>query len=97
MAVAIIDKDGLSTALYKYAENLINTTSASAAILDKVAQAQIKSGHIKEAIATQKRAVELAKVEINDPKYVGRVFDYTISAYEEKVKQYQKALMDWSS
>ena len=61
-------------------------------ILDKKALAYSKAGMSVEAVATEERAIEMGKKEVNDPKYGGRVFDYTITGYEETLKKYKSAL-----
>jgi len=93
IAYVIIEKDGLSKVAYQLAvDNFKKMTPVRSAILDKLALAQSKAGNVKEAIETEEKAVALAKIEVKDPKFGGRVFDYTIVEFEEKVKKYKSTL-----
>jgi len=93
IAVTICEKDSLSKAVYQHAVDVFKEINpANSLILDKLALAKSKAGDIKGAIETEEKAVELAKVEVKDPAFGGRVFDYTITDFEEKVKKYKAAL-----
>jgi ribosome-binding ATPase YchF (GTP1/OBG family) len=93
IAVTICDKDSLSKAAYQYAaEGFKEISPTNSLILDKMALAYSKAGNLKEAIETGEKAVALAKIEVKDPAFGGRVFDYTITDFEAKVKKYKDAL-----
>ena len=93
IAVLICDKDSLSKTAYQYAVDILKEmTPVNSLILDKLALAKSKAGDLKGAIETEEKAVKLAKVEVKDPAFSGRVFDYTITDFEKKVKKYKSAL-----
>ena len=56
----------------------------------KMASVYAKAGERKAAVEAQEIAIALAKEEVKDPKFGGRVFDYTITEYEETLKKYKK-------
>ncbi|HTH31501.1 MAG TPA: TlpA disulfide reductase family protein [Lacibacter sp.] len=93
IALAITEKDGLNKSTYSFAANTFKTTLAKqpfSSVYDKMALCYSKAGDMKLAIATQEQAIAAAKEELKDPKYEGRVFDYTIAELEETLKKYKK-------
>lgn len=94
MAVDICEKEGLSKEAYGFAADCFKQALQEysySAIYDKMALAYSKAGEIKAAIETEEKAVAAAKVEVKDPKFGGRVFDYTITDYEATLNKYKKA------
>jgi thiol-disulfide isomerase/thioredoxin len=97
IAVTISDKDSLSKGAYLFAaENFSKGLEENkfSAIYDKLALAYSKAGDVKAAVEAEEKAVAAAKEEIKDPKFGGRVFDYTITGYEETLGKYKKALKE---
>lgn len=95
IALSVCDKDGLSKNYYLYAagklKEALNNNSFSG-YYDKIAVCYSKAGDINAAINAQEKAIELAKKEVKDPKFEGRVFDHTITDFEETLKKYKAAL-----
>ena len=90
----IIEKDGLSKESYRYAAEGATQYLKEyqySGIYDKIAEAYSKAGDNKLAIENQQKAVKLAKEEVRKPEFAGRVFDYTITEYEEKLAVYKKS------
>lgn len=95
IAMAICDKDGLSSETYLFAADGFSKALEDAqfsGLYDEMALAYSKAGDIKNAVKAQEKAVILAKAEIKDPQFNGRVFDYDIIEYEETLNKYKKAL-----
>ncbi|MBV4357299.1 TlpA family protein disulfide reductase [Pinibacter aurantiacus] len=89
----ICDENGYSKDAYLLAaESFLSVKQTNCLILDKAALSYSKAGDFKAAVETQQKAVELAKIEVKDPKFGGRVFDYTITDFEAKVKAYQEQI-----
>ncbi|MHA4896714.1 TlpA family protein disulfide reductase [Pedobacter sp. PWIIR3] len=92
-ATTIMEREGMSPTAYQFAvDHIQGLKSPTSDLLTKLATAQVKVGKVPDAIATQEKAVELAKVEAKDPKFAGRVFDYTVTDYQKKLEAY-KALL----
>lgn len=93
IAVAICDKDGLDKSTYLFAASLLKKATDAgsfSALYDKLALAYSKADDIDAAIAAQTQSVKAAQAEVDDPKYQGRVFDHTITGYEEKLRVFQQ-------
>ncbi len=89
----IIDKDGLKPESYLYAVSLFNNSnSKSSAIYNIMAKGYSKGHDFKNAVTAQEKAIELAKNEVNDPKFQGRVFDYTVTDYQKKLNEYKQQI-----
>jgi tetratricopeptide (TPR) repeat protein len=87
-AQVLLNKDGLSKEAYQLAaDNFRSLPSAHSFIFDRLALALQKAGKLNEAIGAQEKAVQLAKMEIVDPKRGSRILEQTIVSYEEKLKQ----------
>lgn len=95
IASAIADKDGLSKSSYLFAADAFEkaaSRNAFSALYDKVALCYSKAGDLQSAAKAQQQAIEAARREVKDPKYGGRVFEHTITDYEEKLKKYQSSI-----
>jgi thiol-disulfide isomerase/thioredoxin len=92
-AAAIIKKDGLSTKAYQYAiDQLKATGNATSSSMNMLALAQSKAGQFKEAVISQEKAVELAKIEVEDPKFKDVVVAETVINYEKKLDAYKSKM-----
>ncbi len=93
-ALAMIEKEGLKPDTYSFAISLLNGSNVvkSSAIYNIMAKGYGKGHDFKNAVAAQEKAVELAKNELKDPKFEGRVFDYTITDYEKKMNEYKQQI-----
>jgi thiol-disulfide isomerase/thioredoxin len=89
-AAAILKKEGLSRKAYLYAADQLKAESNSTSLaMNELALAQSKAGLFKEAISSQEKAVELAKIEVKDPKFTGQVAEETVIGYEKKLETYK--------
>jgi len=90
LSVSIAGQEGLSKELYQFgAEHLKDFKPMNSIIANMVAFMQAGSGDFTSAALSQQKAIDLAKVELTDPKFSGRVFEYNIKDYERKLKQYK--------
>lgn len=48
------------------------------------------AGENKLAIEEEEKAIAAAKEEVKVPKFAGRVFEYTITEYEQTLSKYKK-------
>ncbi|NII29339.1 AhpC/TSA family protein [Pseudoflavitalea sp. X16] len=95
IAVEICEKEGLSKEAYLYAADSFRSALEGykfSLLYDKLALAYSKAGDAKAAVEAEEKAVAAAKAEIKDPQFGGRVFDYTITGYEETLNKYKKAV-----
>jgi thiol-disulfide isomerase/thioredoxin len=88
-ADALIKKNGLSANAYLYAIELLKAENQTSTVMNMQAMAQNKAEKYKEAIASQEKAIELAKTELKDPKFKGQVTDETVSNYEKTLNIYK--------
>lgn len=89
-AFKVSEHDGQSRELYEFAiEVLKGFTPQMSLALNAVATMQAKIGDFRAAAETQLKALELVKVELKDPKFSGRVFEYNITDYQKKVEEYK--------
>lgn len=92
-ALTLSEKDGLSKNAYLFAANTFKSAlekQSFSLLYDKTALCYSKAGDIKTAIETQEKAIAAAKEEVKDPKFEGRVFDYTITELQETLEKYKK-------
>ncbi|MBK8088925.1 MAG: hypothetical protein IPK31_13810 [Chitinophagaceae bacterium] len=92
-AHTIVEKDNLSKETYLFAAETFKTaleTNKYSAMYDNMALCYFKAGDISLAIEAEKKAVELAKLEVKDPKFEGYVFEDTIAGYEETSKSIKR-------
>ncbi|TJZ54764.1 TlpA family protein disulfide reductase [Sphingobacterium olei] len=89
LASFLIERENLSKETYEFAATLVDKaieTYPFSGVYDLKAKAMIKAGNQAGAISALENAIALAKSEVNDPKFAGRVFDYTITEYQDKLK-----------
>lgn len=95
IATDITDKDSLSKEAYLFAVESWKKTLEEykySAIYDKLALAWFKAGENKLAVEAEEKAIAAAKEEVKDPKFAGRVFEYTITDYEQTLTKYKKGI-----
>jgi len=95
IAMDLTDKDSLSKEAYLFAVESWKKALEDykfSAIYDKLALAYSKAGETRLAIEAEEIAIAAAKEEAKDPKFGGRVFDYTITDYEQTLNKYKKEL-----
>ncbi len=95
IALTIADKDGLSKTAYLFAADKLKTgleKQPFSALYVKMALCYSKAGDIKSAIDAQEKAIAASKTELKDPKFEGRVFEYTVKEYEEMLVKYNEQL-----
>jgi len=91
----LTEREKLSPATYNYAVKLIDMVldkNKISAIYAMKANALIKSEQKELAIAALEKAIELGKTEVNDPKFAGRIFDYTIEEYQQKLSVLKESI-----
>lgn len=90
IGTTICEGDNYSKDAYLLAaESLLSVNPTNCLILDKAALSYSKAGDFKAAAETEQKAVEHAKLEYKDPKFSGRVFDYTVTDFEATFRKYQ--------
>lgn len=90
---AISEQNELSKNAYRFgAASFLSVSPSNCLITDKAALCYSKAGDFKAAVDTELKAIELAKVEAKDPKFAGRVFDYTAKDFEVRLNEYRKSL-----
>ncbi len=93
IAQTISDQDGLSKELYLLGVSQLKKVEPMMSMaLNAIALMESKMQNYPAAVDAQKKALALAKEELKDPNYVGRVFDYTIRDYENQLNDYLKKL-----
>lgn len=93
IATDISEKDSLSKEAYLFAVESWKKALEEykySGIYDKLALAYYKAGENKLAIEAEEKAIAAAKEEVKDPKFAGRVFEYTITDYEQTLSKYKK-------
>lgn len=88
IAMTLSSREGLSSETYSYAATLIDQALESnpfSALHNLKADALLKANRKEDAADALRAAIDAAKKEIDDPKFAGRVFDYTIKEYEDKL------------
>lgn len=91
LAMTVLEQDGLDKSSYLTAIDwLKGSPTTNSMILDKVADGYVKIGDYKSAIATLEQAVVKGEAELKLEQYKGRVFDYTVEGYKEKIKDLKK-------
>lgn len=93
IAITICDKENLSKETYLFAaENFEKDLAVRkfSYLFDKLALAYSMAGDNDSAVKAEEKAITQAKIEVKDPDFAGRVFDYTITDYQQKLKMYKK-------
>ncbi len=91
LAMMVLEQNGLDKSSYQTAIDWLKSSpSANSMILDKVADGYVKIGDINSAISTLEQAVAKGQEELKDDQYKGRVFDYTVEGYKEKLGKLKK-------
>ncbi len=93
----LVDKEnGLEKSTYLWAaKNYANSKpekETSPAALDLLASCYAKGGNYKSAIAAEEKAIKAAKTALKEGKFVDAITDNTVTAYEEALLKYQKAM-----
>ena len=95
-SLAIVEKDSLSRESYLYAveglRDYLRQNEFPDIIYSRIAKAYYKAGDHQQAVENQQIAVDVAKREIDNPGFRGRIFDYTIAEYEDDLKKYKAAI-----
>jgi thiol-disulfide isomerase/thioredoxin len=90
----IYNRDGLSKDTYLWTARSFGNieTLTNPVLLDALATCFSKGGDYKNALISQKKALELAKQALKEGAMIGSVMDYTVTEYETKLKQYNSKL-----
>ena len=93
LAFTISQEDGLPKDLYQFGIDQLKDFSPTMSLAQNaLASMYAKKGDFAPAAEAQQKALDLAKAEVNDPKFSGRVFDYTITDYQKKLKEYKNKI-----
>lgn len=95
IAEEILNRDGLSKQTYLYAAGSFAKYSEKdpfSGYFHSMAKAYAKAGDLRSAVEAEEKAISMARAELKDPKFEGRVFDYTIEDYERALDEYKKPL-----
>lgn len=93
IALTLSGTEGLSKEFYQFgADQLKDFPNSHSMVVHIVAQLQARAGDYTSAVASQQKAIDMAKEELKNPEFEGRVFEYTITDYESKMKEYQSKI-----
>lgn len=89
----VIDEDKLSKSTYLWAARSFHSLVSNKMPVNfhMLASCYAKGGEYQNAIVNEKKAIEEAKVALQEGKLVGTVMDYTVTEYEEALAQYKTA------
>lgn len=91
LAMMVLEQDKLEKESYLKAIEWLNSNeTTSSMLLDKIADGYVKIGDYPNAISTMEQAVVKGQEELQDERFHGRVFDYTVEEYKQKVKGLKK-------
>lgn len=96
VGVMICRKPGLKPDTYQYAieslQEMIDNPQPGAMIYKEIATAYTNMGNFKMAVASQTKAIEIAKQNLKEGKYAGFIREDLIKEYEATLAEYQKQL-----